>query len=253
MLTEDTLRAALRRAEIPPAVVRYEESVASTNTVALELAVGGAPEWSVVAAGHQTAGRGRLGRTWHSEPGAALQFSFVLRPDLVPSEAALLTLLAGAAMARGATDCGVAGVRCKWPNDLLVGEAKAGGILTEATVTGGHLEHVVVGIGVNLAGPPRAVEGAGALGDVEPGDLLGTFFAEFRRVYREVPPGELADEVVRLYRPLCATLGRRVRATTVAGETVEGLAVDLDPGGNLVVQEDGDRLTVRFGEVHHLR
>ncbi len=252
-LSEAELRRVLGEAEVPPAPVRYDAVTGSTNATALEMAQGGAPEWTVVAAGHQTAGRGRLGRTWVSSPGTALLFSVVLRPDLRPEEAVLLTLLAGASMARACDEMGVSGVRCKWPNDLLLGEAKVGGILAEAAVSGGGIEHVVLGVGVNLAVPPDT-EGAGALPRVDPAALLRSFFAGLRRAYGHGSGGrEFARQVLREYRPLCATLGRRVRATTTDGRTVEGTAVEVDDAGALVVDTGEGPATVGFGEVQHLR
>src|SRR5438093_12004733 len=116
---ELALRRALAEAGID-APVHYENVTGSTNTMALALAAGGDPEWTVVAAGHQTGGRGRLGRGWVSEPGGSLLFSFVLRPSLAPERALLLTLLAGVAMAEACRLVGGAEVACKWPNDLVV-------------------------------------------------------------------------------------------------------------------------------------
>jgi BirA family transcriptional regulator, biotin operon repressor / biotin---[acetyl-CoA-carboxylase] ligase len=251
-MSEDTLRAALRAADLPEAAVRYDDVVDSTNSIALAMARAGAPEWTLVAAAHQTAGRGRLGRRWESEPGRALQFSFVLRPRLPPGEAALVTLLAGAGMADAAAAVGVPGVRCKWPNDLLLRGAKVGGILAEAAVAGGRIEHVVVGIGVNLSSPPPGMEGAGGLGDVDAGKLLTSFLVEVSPVCRW---GHLrfSAEVLARYRPHCETLGRRVRASTVDGRTVEGDAVGLDVGGSLIVDTPEGTATVAFGEVEHLR
>src|SRR5437763_13480806 len=92
------LARAMRRAGLD-APVHYDEIAESTNTIALDMAARGEPEWTVVGAGHQTGGRGRLGREWVSEPGASLLFSFLLRPRLPPDRALLLTLLAGVAMA----------------------------------------------------------------------------------------------------------------------------------------------------------
>ena len=115
------------------APVRFDEVTGSTNATALEMAEAGAPEWTLVAAGHQTAGRGRLGRTWTDRAGAALMFSFVVRPSLEPERAGLIPLLAGAAMAAAIRDVAGVDVRCKWPNDLLVGDSKVGGILVESS------------------------------------------------------------------------------------------------------------------------
>jgi len=247
-LDESAIRDAARRAGLPDAPVRYDEVTESTNATALALARAGAPAWTLVAAGHQTSGRGRLGRTWESRPGSALLFSVVLRPDLEPGRAVLLTLLAGTSMARACAALGAGDVSCKWPNDLLLADAKVGGILAEAVVANGRIEHVVVGVGMNLGAAPD-VEGAGAISGVTPGELLGVFLGELRG---GVNAG-LGPAVVEAYRPLCATLGRRVRATTTDGRTVEGTAIDVDDAGALIVEGPEGRSSVGFGEVHHLR
>jgi BirA family biotin operon repressor/biotin-[acetyl-CoA-carboxylase] ligase len=206
--------------------VRWFAEVGSTNRVAADLARAGAPDGVVVGADHQTAGRGRRGRTWESRPGTSLLVSVVLRP--VPS---LVTLAAGVAAAEAAE--AVAGVRVdlKWPNDLLVGEAKVGGILTEL-VDGA----AVVGLGVNLAWAP---DGAARLGP-------GVDREALLRAYLDALDAP-ADALAR-YRRRCATLERPVRVE-LPGETVEGLAEEVDEDGRLVV--DGREITV--GDVVHLR
>lgn len=250
MLSEKALREALRRLGLE-APVRYDDVTGSTQATALALAEGGAPEWTLVAAAHQTAGRGRLGRGWESEPGQALLFSVVLRPELPPERVPLLTLLAGAAMARACREAAGVDVGCKWPNDLMAGEGKAGGVLAEAMVTGGRVQHVVLGIGLNVTGAPRDVPGAVALGRGDPAEVLSVFLRVFRDWYR---PGDPAfpSQCLAHYRPDCVTLGRRVRATTVEGGAVEGRAVDLDERGGLVVDTDRGLELVAFGEVVHL-
>jgi BirA family biotin operon repressor/biotin-[acetyl-CoA-carboxylase] ligase len=254
MLSEATLHQALRAAGLD-APVRFEEVTGSTNAVALELAEAGTPEWTLVAAGHQTAGRGRLGRTWLSEPGRSLTFSFVLRPRLAPLRTGLLTLLVGASMAEAAGAQTGVELRCKWPNDLVVGERKAGGILGEAKVEGDEVRHVVLGIGVNLSDPPSEVTGATGLGLASPGEaagpLLAAFLTRFRTRYRPEDVG-FGPSVLSVWREVSATLGRRVRATTVGGEAVEGLAVDVDEAGALLVETDDGLRAVAFGEIAHL-
>jgi BirA family biotin operon repressor/biotin-[acetyl-CoA-carboxylase] ligase len=253
MLDEATLRRALNDAGLPDGSVRYDDVTDSTNATALAMAREGAPEWTLVAARHQTAGRGRLGRSWISEPGGALLFSLVLRPRLPPDLAPLLSLLAGVAMVDACGDCGISEVTCKWPNDLLLGGRKVGGILTEAELEGDEVRHVVVGVGLNVGKVPSRVDGAAALGgDVEAGSLLRPFLAEFASRYG-TGPSRFADSVLRESRRVSATLGKRVRATTLGGRTVEGTAVDLDERGNLVVDTDTGPETIGFGEVQHLR
>ncbi len=249
MLSEDALVRALERAG-QRAPVRFEEVTGSTQATALELAAEGAPEWSLVAAGHQTAGRGRLGRPWRDEPGGALMCSFVLRPSLEPEAGGLLTLLAGTALAHAARELADQRAACKWPNDLLVAGRKAGGILAESRVAQGRFEYVVIGVGVNLREPPPEVPEAGAV-DAEADELLEAFLSAFARGYEPGHPA-FAGAVITAYREVCATLGMRVHATTSDGAVVAGEAVGVDELGGLVVSTDDGLRVVRFGEVRHL-
>jgi BirA family transcriptional regulator, biotin operon repressor / biotin---[acetyl-CoA-carboxylase] ligase len=234
----------------------YLEETGSTSSEARLLADRGAPEWTIVAAGHQKAGRGRLGRSWASAPGKALQFSLLLRPALSPEDAPLASLLVAAEMARACED--VAGVRVasKWPNDLVAEGRKIGGILPEAKISGSHLDYLILGIGVNVSmgesdfpdeirasATSLAMEG----GSAETPALLGRFLSGFRDAWH---PGEphFRRDVLQGYRAVCVTLGRRVRATTTDGAVVEGEATDLDDHGGLMI----GAATIGFGEIVHL-
>lgn len=244
-LGQDSLRAATLAAGIEVAPV-FHAAIGSTSTEAMRLAAEGAPEWTIVATNHQTAGRGRLGRTWETPAGVALTFSVVLRPPLSPEAAALVSLLAAAAMAEAA------GAVCKWPNDLLVGDRKVAGLLAEASVEGGELRHLVLGIGVNVTTAAEDLpEGATSLAlegiHSSPPALLGRFLGRFRFLYRPREP-RFAEDVVDAYRGRCGTLGRRVRARTTGGRVVAGTALDVDGRGGLVT----DVGTVAFGEIEHL-
>jgi BirA family biotin operon repressor/biotin-[acetyl-CoA-carboxylase] ligase len=250
MLSEGSLRRALERAGLQ-APVRYEEVTGSTQTTALELASAGTPEWTLVVAGHQTDGRGRLGRVWSDEPGRALMFSLVLRPALDPEAGGLLTLLAGSAMVEACRGLGETIAACKWPNDVLVGGRKAAGVLAESSVADGRFEHVVLGVGANLGRPPPGVPDAGAV-EADAAELLEAFLAAFVRGYRPRDPG-FAQAVTSGHAAVSATLGTRVRAAFGDGVVIEGDAVALDERGGLVVRtSDGERV-VRFGEVEHLQ
>lgn len=247
MLSEDALRRALEAVGLT-APVRWDEVTDSTNATALAMAAAGAPEWTLVAAGHQTAGRGRQGRAWVDRPGAALMCSLVLRPKLNPNRLGLMSLAAGVAMAEAASGASGKAVRCKWPNDLLVGESKVGGILGEAEIIEGRIRHVVVGVGVNLDAP-EGVEGAGAIGDVEEEALLTGFLKRFRSLVE----GSL-EEIPDRWRAVSHTLGRTIEGTTVDGNSVRGVATDLDDTGALLIdtEEPGGRVRVAFGEIQHL-
>jgi BirA family transcriptional regulator, biotin operon repressor / biotin---[acetyl-CoA-carboxylase] ligase len=239
----------VRRAGIDTTPV-WLHRTGSTNDDARRLAEDGAPAWTLVAAGHQTAGRGRLGRSWTDAPGKALLVSLVLRPRFPPGVAPLITLAAAAALVEAAE---LPELRSKWPNDLVVGERKVGGILAETAISAGALRHVILGIGLNVAMspedfPPEVRESASSVvlpGDV--GHLLTAFLARFRPMYEALPQG-----VVERYRAVCATIGRRVRATTVAGDAVEGLAIGVDRGGGLLLETSGSTRTISFSEVKHL-
>ena len=250
MLDQRALEEALAQAGLS-APVRFDEVTGSTNVTALELAEAGAPEWTLVGARHQTAGRGRMGRQWADEPDRALLFSLVLRPRVSAERAGLLPLAVGLCMARACREACGEDVGCKWPNDLMLGGGKVGGILAESKVAGDSVEYVVIGIGVNLRSAPRSIPGAAGLGGCDGAQLLTAFLSEFRRLYRPSHPA-FAGAVVGGYREVCLTLGRMVRGAAVDGRVVEGAAVDVDDRGDLVVETDAGVETVAFGEVVHL-
>ena len=123
----------------------------STNDVVKERALAGAPEGLVVVADHQTRGRGRRGRTWASVPGQGLYFSALLRPGWPAAEAPWLGVLAGLAAWQAVRDLGAAAATVKWPNDVMVGGRKLGGVLVEPRIAAGRVDFAVLGIGINVA------------------------------------------------------------------------------------------------------
>ena len=218
--------------------VQVVEETGSTNTDLLAAAAAGAPDRTVLVARHQTAGRGRLDRHWDAPPGANLLVSLLFR-DL-PTDPHVLTQRVAVATAKACEQ--LAGVRpvLKWPNDLLLDGMKLAGVLAQARL--GTSPAVVVGIGVNVAWAPP---GAAKVGhDVQPLDLL----AEMLREYDELP-----DDVWLSYRDRLDTIGRRVRIE-LQGSYQEGIAVDVDPDGRLVVVDDaGKSHRYAVGDVVHLR
>jgi BirA family biotin operon repressor/biotin-[acetyl-CoA-carboxylase] ligase len=129
---------------------------ASTNDELLKLAEAGAPEGTVVVSEVQSAGRGRLGRSWLAEPGQGLLFSFLVRPKLPPEIAVTVTLVAGLAVTMALRELGCeAGL--KWPNDVLIGERKVCGILCEAQTSAQGIEGIIIGVGINTGVVPEAV------------------------------------------------------------------------------------------------
>ncbi|MEM3086130.1 MAG: biotin--[acetyl-CoA-carboxylase] ligase [Halobacteria archaeon] len=214
--------------------------VDSTNRALRDLARRGAPEGTVVMAERQTAGRGRLDRSWESPPGG-LYLSVLLRP--VP----LLPLRLGVAAARAVEEmCGF-GPELKWPNDLLADGRKLAGILVEA-----EEPWAVAGIGVNVQTEELSPEVANTatslrlLGHrVSPPELARVVLQELEAVYRG--PFRIA-----YYEARCGTLGRRVQVET-AGGSVTGVARRLDPDGALVVETADGEARILAGDVVHLR
>ena len=199
---------------------------------------------------HQTAGRGRLDRTWDDDPGRALLVSFRLAdPGTDPSRA----VAAVATAARAVLDRLVAAaVLVKWPNDLVVTDpatpGKLAGVLAE--LVAGDPATVVVGIGINVAPMPRH---DGAISVEELGGTAGR--DEILAGLLEELPSRLADPARSLdeLRHYSATLGTDVRAELPGGEVVEGRAVRLDDRGHLVIADDeGRETTVTVGDVIHL-
>lgn len=246
MLNDEGLRRAVEAAGLS-APVRWDDATTSTNDVATAMAADGTPAWTVVAAGHQTRGRGRQGRNWEDRPGRALLCSVVLPPSFDPGHLGLVSLAAGVAMAGEAVALSGLAVRCKWPNDLVVEGAKVGGILGSSEVVDGRVRHVVVGAGINLEAPD-GVPGAGAIGDVDDEELLTGYL---RRLHALVAGP--SEAIVDGWRAASDTLGRRVEATTIGGDAVRGVAADLDDTGALLVDTDAGRVRVAFGDVRHLR
>ena len=234
---------------------RFVAQCGSTNDEAAAWARAGAPAGAVVVADAQSRGRGRLGREWASPPGEDLYFSTVLRPPLAPRALPPLTLAVGVALAEAVEAAGIAHPRAalKWPNDLLVDGRKAAGILTEMACAGERLEHVVVGVGVNLnrrAFPPELDERATslALAAGAPIDRAAFAAALCARIEawhdRFVARG--AAEVARAFRARAAPWGRAVH---VDGAEV-GIAEEIDDEGALIVRRgDGRRRRLLSGEL----
>jgi BirA family transcriptional regulator, biotin operon repressor / biotin---[acetyl-CoA-carboxylase] ligase len=242
------LKDAVSRAGVD-APVRWMDVTGSTNAEAADWATEGAPEFALVAAGHQIAGRGRMGRVWQSEPGGSLIFSFVLRPIVEPGSSGLITLAAGAALVEAARLQIGPGVSCKWPNDLMLDGAKAGGILCESSVENGSLRFVVVGVGVNLKAPD-GIPGAVGLGDgVDAMRLLSDFLSQFRGLYAAMS----GRGVIDAWSAVSATLGRDVEARLTDGGSVLGRAAGVDPRGALVLHTDEGVTVLESGDVIHLR
>jgi len=261
--------------------VRHVDETGSTNTDVMELARQGEPEGVVLVADHQTAGRGRAGRTWTAPPGASLLCTILLRP---PAPVAPLTTFALAVAAAEAVEQ-LAGFApgLKWPNDLVVEELdaeggvrtrKLAGILAEAEWSpGSHIAAgyrppapheratVAAGIGLNVAWPEEVPDDLADIAvainhvsDARPtrDDVLDALLERLDVHYGHLVGGGV-DQVLDAWRARSATLGRRVRIDLGVDDLI-GTAVDVTGDGHLVIEPlEGGRRTIAVGDVVHLR
>jgi BirA family transcriptional regulator, biotin operon repressor / biotin---[acetyl-CoA-carboxylase] ligase len=232
-------------------ILWYPE-VGSTNDIAAALADRDASEGLVVLADRQTAGRGRLGRSWASPAGAGIYASVVLRPSL--PVATLLTIAAGVAVAEGIASATGLSPHVKWPNDVHVSGRKLAGILAE-----GAVGHVVVGIGINVQSAAYPADVATHATSIEAelsrpvdrGLVLAECLIALASRYRELQDGR-GRSVVDAWRGRAAQmLGRRVKWESAEGQQI-GLAENIDDDGALIVKVGAGTQKIRSGEVRWL-
>ena len=205
-------------------------------------------EMLVVTAQYQTAGKGRRGRSWVTEPGTALMFSVLLKPRLKLDDCSMLTLVMALAVKRSLSDMDIEAM-IKWPNDIVIGTKKVCGILTE--YSGGR---VICGIGINVntrAFPEELSHIATSLyletgRETDRAALAASVMNHFEPLYDRFLSGgfaALADE----YKKLCVTIGRKVTVTG-AGDTIRGTAAGITPDGGLVLDTENGQKIITSGE-----
>lgn len=240
----------------------YFEEAVSTNDLALALARDGAPHGTLVLADRQTAGRGRLGRHWDSPPGLGLWMSLVLRPERRLDEAfAVMAVTALAVVETAMLATGrLAAVR--WPNDVVVGHRKLGGLLAESATTGGRLDFIVAGVGLNVNQAPEdfpaelrdhAISLAQMAGrPLDRALVLALFIEALERLWTRLQtggPGAILED----WRRSSCLLGRPVEVTGEGGAW-RGVARDLAMDGALIVEsKDGTLRTLHAGDVRLIR
>ncbi|MGY2704448.1 biotin--[acetyl-CoA-carboxylase] ligase [Nocardioides sp. HB32] len=245
----------------PELTVEVLEAAPSTNAVAAERARAGAPEGTVVVAEHQTAGRGRLDRTWETPARAALTFSLVLRPTVPAGEWPWLPLLTGHTVAKTLRGAGYAAATVKWPNDVLLGDDKVAGVLVELVDTPAG-PAAIVGVGLNVSStrdelPVPAATSLALAGGAEPDRtaVLVELLRSLREAYDLWQTGG-ADATRHLrasYSAGCVTIGREVRVDLPDGSALTGRAIGIDEVGRLVVVGPAGETVVGAGDVVHVR
>ncbi|MFA5846062.1 MAG: biotin--[acetyl-CoA-carboxylase] ligase [Thermodesulfovibrionales bacterium] len=223
----------------------FFESIGSTNTAALELAEKGAPHGTVVIADRQTKGKGRLGRTWVSPPKKNIYMSVILRPEIEPKDATLLTIMTAVSCAKGVMKSTGLKAEIKWPNDLMISSKKLGGILTEMKSDPDGIVFAVIGIGINVNSKtkndfPPDIRGIATsireeLGKIQSRTfIIAEILKELEHWYK-VLLTEGRKPLFDEWKRLSSTLGRKVKVT--AGDNVfTGVAEDIDRGGMLILR-----------------
>jgi len=232
--------------------IHYVESTPSTMDIARQLARKGCPEFSVVIAGTQTSGRGRMDRTWQS-PHGGLYFTLVLRPSIPVALSPLINFVASLTLARTMQAfCGV-DARVKWPNDILIQGRKVCGMLSEMEAEADQVAFVNIGIGININNdPPPDVPSATSIKAAAGKSISCTsFLSDFLdRLESWLRRQDIAN-IVPEWKACSATLGQHVRIESQQGMT-EGKAVDVDPNGALVVKAaDGSLKKIYYGDCFH--
>ena len=269
----------------------FHESLDSTNTLAMELAEKGLPHGTVVIADRQLKGKGRLGRTWFSPPQGNIYMSVIVRPEIEPKDATLLTIMSAISCARAIRNSTGLEVKIKWPNDLMVSERKLGGILTEMKSGQDRIVFAVIGIGINVPPPlcpPLARGGWG--GDAFPPEVRSVAASVMEELRRKettplCPPlargGWVGKEISRTliiaailselekwfkvlikggriqlineWKKLSSTLGKKVKVVS-GKDTSSGIAEDIDDEGMLILRlPSGGLKKISAGDVIMLR
>ncbi|MFD0694795.1 biotin--[acetyl-CoA-carboxylase] ligase [Paenibacillus sp. GCM10027628] len=232
--------------------------VDSTQTIAHQLVASGAPEGTLVLAETQTAGRGRMGRKWHSPAGKGIWMSLVLTPRIPVYFMPQLTLLCAVALCRSIQKVVKVDIGIKWPNDLLIGGKKVSGILLESSGEDERLKYVIAGIGISanlkVEDYPEELRSIATSLAIESGtdivreQLVQAFLIEFEELY-----GLYIDKgfvpIRLLWEALSVTLNRPIRTHSPSG-FVEGMAESLDDSGALtVITETGDKVKIYSGDI----
>lgn len=256
VMTEAELRSSMDSVWTGGSLVYYEETD-STNTRAKKLAEEGAGDKTLVVTEHQTAGKGRRGRSWVAEKGSGIWMSLLLRPQISPSSASMLTLVAALAVAQGIEKISGLDTKIKWPNDIVCDGKKVCGILTEMSAELETIHYVIVGIGINVTMtnfPEELKEKASSLclltgKTISRSPIVAAVLQSFEDIYAKfLEAGDLST-LLEEYEQKLANKNCEVTVLDPS-ETYRGVCLGIDKTGELLVQlKDGTINRVVSGEV----
>lgn len=254
-LNEHGIKKHLKTAVIGKNLVVLD-TVGSTNDYLKKEGNNGCVSGTVVATREQTKGKGRLGRAWKTDKDDCVMFSFLLRPRMSPQEVSGITPLAGLAVCKAIREYTGLDCKIKWPNDIIVGNKKLVGILTEMSAEFDGVEYVVTGIGINAEHTsfPEEISHKATSIFIETGlhiDKNEFLACVFNHIENEFVKNDmrLSESALKEYTALCATIGRKVTFTRQSKE-FSATAVGVDSQGELKVRlDDGSEYLVNSGEV----
>ena len=256
VLTGEELKSLMQTQWVGRNIVYYPETD-STNLRIRELGDAGAPHGTLAVADMQTSGRGRRGRTWESPPGSSIYMSILLRPDIIPGAAPMLTLVMACSVAEGISDCENVDVRIKWPNDVIAGGKKLVGILTEMSTQIDYINHVTIGVGinVNMTEFPENIRDTATSLRLETGHkvrrapLIAAIMKRFEENYAVFLKTQDMSGLMEKYSGMLINLDRDVLVLG-AEDSYKAHALGIDRQGELIVRrEDGTEEKIYAGEV----
>ena len=256
LMTEAEIKSLMHTEWVAKEVL-YFDTIDSTNTKAQELAEKGYPSGTLVVADKQESGKGRRGRSWVSPSGTGIFMTLMIKPDINPNNASMLTLLAALAVAKAITSVTGEEALIKWPNDIVVNGKKVCGILTEMNAQFDYINHIVVGIGINVHNEsfPEEISQMASSLMIEAGgkrfhraQIIAETMSYFEQYYDTFLKTQDLSALVREYDELLVNRNKSVRVLDPK-EPFDGKAMGITPKGELIVDTWESRKLVSSGEV----
>lgn len=256
LMTEAEIKSLLHTEWVAKEVL-YFDTIDSTNTKAQELAEKGYPSGTLVVADKQESGKGRRGRSWVSPSGTGIFMTLMIKPDINPNNASMLTLVAALAVAKAITSVTGEEAMIKWPNDIVVNGKKVCGILTEMNAQFDYINHIVVGIGINVHNEsfPEEISQMASSLMIEAGgkrfhraQIIAETMSYFEQYYDTFLKTQDLSALVREYDKLLVNRNKSVRVLDPK-EPFDGKAMGITPKGELIVDTWESRKLVSSGEV----
>lgn len=256
LMTEAEIKSLMHTAWVAKEVL-YFDTIDSTNTKAQELAEKGYPSGTLVVADKQESGKGRRGRSWVSPSGTGIFMTLMIKPDINPNNASMLTLVAALAVAKAITSVTGEEAMIKWPNDIVVNGKKVCGILTEMNAQFDYINHIVVGIGINVHNEsfPEEISQMASSLMIEAGgkrfhraQIIAETMSYFEQYYDTFLKTQDLSALVREYDKLLVNRNKSVRVLDPK-EPFDGKAMGITPKGELIVDTWESRKLVSSGEV----